>query len=202
MNLDPTKTKISLPSPARQALESDSGRKRLRVLFVGPDPLGDDYPPIDIAREWQGLTSALMRMSGPVALVRLIPPSFRELNAALTSQFQPYPVIHIFAHRTADSIVLEREDGKASPKPIEDIAKAFVRGNVELVVLNVRSSESLAHRLVENGIAHVIGTRSEVLEQAAKIFAEGLYLSVLTEILIDFSRKIKTPGFESPDFPG
>jgi len=156
---------------ATQAAARPEARQRLRILVVAPDPLGQPLSPLSIAAEWAAFVTLVRRFNHPIAVVRLNPPTFTDLQAAVADHAHPFDVIHFIAHGDGKNLALEARDGTVDIQPYSKIAECLKRSPAQLVVLNVCQSRSLAELLSTATIA----AEGDVPDLAAVAFAEGLY---------------------------
>lgn len=185
---------LDLPQPAPPL----AVRPPLRVLALIASPPG--WPPLDVQREWNGLTAALSGLieRGLVRLERLEHASFAELQRRLRGE--EWHVIHFLGHGGFDPAsgegVLLLEDG-GSGRAIDGGALGTLLSgyrSLRLTVLNscegarasqVDSFSGVAQSLVRQGIPAVIAMQTQVVDTAASAFARGFYEAVADGYAVD-----------------
>jgi tetratricopeptide (TPR) repeat protein len=166
-------------------------RDYLRVLVIIAAPVvgerKDREPPapLDARGEWLGLARAVRECHAPIALVRLVPPTFDALRRALAPQARgqglaPH-IVHFIGHGKPRRLAFEDELGRLSWAETDELAAAFQQAGARLVVLNACWSAdadglSVAETLVKDGATEVaIGHERPVVDSAAVAFAATLY---------------------------
>lgn len=88
-------------------------------------------------------------------------------------------IVHFAGHGGPGGIFVRDELGNPRQLTGEALASLFKlsRGTVQCVVLNACWSESQA-KAIRRHVPHVIGTRAEVLDEAALAFSGGFYTAI------------------------
>jgi hypothetical protein len=160
---------------ATQAAARPEACQRLRVLVIAPDPLGQPLSPLSIPAEWAAFVALARRFQHPVAVIRLNPPTFKDLQAAVADRAHPFDVIHFIAHGDGENLALEARDGTLDIQPYSRIAECLALSPAQLIVLNVCKSLPLAELLKANASRAIIAAAGDVPDKPAVEFAEGLY---------------------------
>jgi len=171
------------PEPVHAADAMARASQRLRVLVVSSAPLGDDVP-LDLRREWLLLQKEARDGLLPAAFFRLLPPTRRVLQSALSAcqarRVAPH-VLHFAGHGQVASLAFEDDLCRHAPLVREDLAKDLAGRGVRLVVLNAchtatRETVSLARYLVDQrAVDAAIGHEAPVADAAAALFAAHVY---------------------------
>ena len=169
---------------ATEAAARPEAQARIRVLVVAPDPLGQPLSPLNIAGEWAELAALIQRSDYPAALVRLNPPTFEHLQAAVADLTNPYDVIHFIAHGDGEHLALEARDGGVDRWPYSKIAESLALSPAQIFIFGVCKSLPLALAL-ESAFARqsaksqiscaMIAAPDDVYDDLAEDFARGLY---------------------------
>ncbi len=175
---------------ATEAAARPEARNRIRVLVVAPDPLSTPLSPLNIAAEWNKLATRAQRFKHPVALIRLNPPTFKELQAAAADVTQPFHIIHFIAHGDGKYLALETLDGGLDLRPYDQVAECLARCQAKVILFNVckslplaeETSRRLAHSTSFRGalqtfgrLTTLIAAEGDVPDGGATEFADGLY---------------------------
>lgn len=161
---------------ATEAAAHSEARDRIRVLVVAPDPLGSPLSPLSIAAEWNAFANLARRFDHPVAIIRLNPPTFRNLQAATADSTHPFDIIHFIAHGDGTHLALETLGGGLDRRPYDQIAECLARSKVQVVIFNVCKSLPLADALrAARSDITCIAAEGNVPDRTAVDFAEGLY---------------------------
>jgi hypothetical protein len=194
---------IEVPQPNRSLTVA----LPLRVLVVISSP--DDYPPLDVEKEWQSLLDALQEplQQGAVSLERLDDATPARLQQQL--QRAVYHAFHFIGHgsfdeRAQDGLLIF-EDEANHGRPLSGQALAAMLGgerrSLVLAVLNAcegaRSGgepfSGVAQNLVRLGIPAVIANQSPLTDQAAaalsREFYRGLALGMPVDVALAEGRK-------------
>jgi len=154
-------------------------------------PLG--YPAIGVDTEMEMLSQAIEESRGPNS-IRLSAGAATadSLTKLLTlSRVRRGVVVHLSAHAThaegsEDGLVLEDSRGNGAPHilsrdTLEEVLGVAEQGlsGISLLFLSACKSEELAQVFVECGCRHVIATRHNVLDAAARQFSQNFYCSLL-----------------------
>ncbi|MBN1202674.1 MAG: NACHT domain-containing protein [Anaerolineae bacterium] len=174
-------------------VQTDPGLAQLRrylpVLAVIAAPyagLGGDQDPLipfDRAGEWHLLAQALDAAaqaqpgSAPFALVRLVPPTARQLARALAADGpDAFRVVHFVCHGERDMLHLEDEDGHEAYEVVDHLVRLFEPSRAQLVIMEGCFSPNIAELLIQKTrVEAVIGTRRKLLDEHALAFAARLY---------------------------
>lgn len=164
----------------------------LRVLALISNP--SDYPPLDLAREFQQLNDAVVESRNPgfLTVETLEPASVAALQPRLRSG--EYHILHFSGHGEFDEraedtvkgkIVLKREDGTGQPVDAVTLGRLLRdHTSLRLVILNAcegaRASTrnafaGMAQSLIRQGIPAVIAMQFPMTDDAAQIFSRTLY---------------------------
>ena len=178
-------------------------RDYLRVLVIVAAPVvgerEDQEPPapLNARSEWLGLARAVRASRAPIALVRLVPPTFDALRWALAPQARgqglaPH-VVHFIGHGKPGRLAFEDELGWLSWAGSDKLTEALRQAGVQLVVLNACWSAdadglSVAETLVKHGATEAaIGHERRVADPAAVAFAATLYRELAAGYTLDDS---------------
>ncbi len=179
---------LELPEPVRALAVTPP----LRVLVLIASP--QDYPRLDVEREWANLQRALddLLRAGRVVLERLDVATLGQLQRRLWRG--QYHVFHFIGHGGFDDregeglLVLEDEHERGHRVSSQRIGQLlYDHDPLRLAVLNAcegaRSSHSdpfagMAQRLVQQGVPAVIAMQSEITDRAAIVFAHEFYQAV------------------------
>ncbi|MEW5869350.1 MAG: CHAT domain-containing protein [Chloroflexota bacterium] len=195
---------LSLESPIVRYLELS---ERLRPMRVKP-PLKilamisspSDYPPLDVAREWQNLKNALagLEQSGLVQVERLERASLAVLLARLRRD--SYHIFHYIGHGGFDAhsrdgvLMLEDETGRGRQVGSQHLGMLLHDEHFVLAVLNAceaaRSARDdpfsgTAQSLVQQGIPAVIAMQFAISDQAAITFSLEFYTALAEGYPVD-----------------
>jgi hypothetical protein len=158
-----------------RALAGQGGAAGLRVLCLMPAPL--DEARLRLGAEQRIIREAAERSGGRLAVT--VHPATRiadilpQLHAVLPQ------IVHFAGHGTDDGrLLFEDEVGTSAAVPVEALAPALgLHAPLSCVVLNSCWSAAYADGLLE--CAHtVVGTSSELDDDAGLAFAEGFYTSL------------------------
>lgn len=161
----------------------------VHVLYASP--LDQQLPQIDVRSELEALEAAIQQAQGGVRL-RVGIATTRALTQLLTRSRSGgrQTVLHLSAHvashpQRGTSLVLETAHGEAhvlDRAELEGILGAGQRlEGLPLVFLNSCWSESMAQLFVESGCRHVIATRGEVPDSAARAFTQQFYYALCSQ---------------------
>lgn len=164
----------------------------LRVLTLISNP--SDYPPLDLAREFQQLQDAVVESRNPGFL------TVETLDRASLAELQPrlrsgeYHILHFSGHGEFDQqaedavkgkIVLKREDDTGQPIDAVTLGRLLRdHASLRLVILNAcegaRASTrdafaGMAQSLIRQGISAAIAMQVPLTDDAAQIFSRTLY---------------------------
>ena len=161
---------------ATEAAARPEARNRIRVLVVAPDPLSTPLSPLNIAAEWNKLATRAQRFKHPVALIRLNPPTFKELQAAAADSAHSFDVIHFIAHGDGKHLALETLDGGLDLRPYDQVAECLARCQAQLILFNVCKSLPLAEQCRNLKLQLTcVAAGGDVPDGGATEFADGLY---------------------------
>jgi tetratricopeptide (TPR) repeat protein len=161
--------------PASKVPLQPEAQNRLRILFVGPRPLGGNILLCDPEAEWRFVCSTIERKLSPIALVRLVPPTFSELQDALADLRHPYDIVHIVGCGTDNGLYLERENGYPDFYLLEQLTTAFRRAKAQLVLLNIGKARPLAEALRAVGVPAILASTDTVANTEAEIVLNAFY---------------------------
>jgi tetratricopeptide (TPR) repeat protein len=171
----------------------------INVLAMIASPI--DYPPLDVAHEWEKLNEALgdLITRGLVSLTRLEKADLGSLQRALRRG--RYHVFHFIGHggfdtQAQDGVLLtEGEGGRGRPVSGYDLGTLLHdHRSLRLAVLNAcegaRTSltdpfAGTAQSLVQNGIPAVIAMQFEITDEAAIILAHEFYGALADSYPVD-----------------
>jgi outer membrane protein assembly factor BamD (BamD/ComL family) len=171
----------------------------LQVLVMIASP--QDYPPLDVEREWAKLKEALgdLEARGQVAVTRLETATLASLQRQLRRrQFHIFHFIGhgVFNHQAQDGVLLtEDETGRGRPVSGYDLGTLLHdHRSLRLAVLNAcegaRSSindpfAGAAQSLVQQGLPAVIAMQFEITDPAAITLAHEFYSAVADGYAVD-----------------
>lgn len=194
-NKTPIVRYIELPEPIRPLTVSPP----LRVLVMISNPT--DYEPLDVEREWNNLQTALSDLvqRGTVVLERLDSATVSELQSKL--QERAYHIFHFIGHgvfdeRTQDGVLIFEGTAARGRRVSAQTLGTILHdhGSLRLAVLNAcegaRTSRSdsfagVAQSLVQQGIPAVLAMQFEISDDAAAVFARGLYQAIARGLPLD-----------------
>jgi tetratricopeptide (TPR) repeat protein len=161
--------------PASQVPLQAEAQNRLRVLFVDPRPLRSNMPLRNPEAEWLFVSNTIERKRSPFALVRLVPPTFLELQDALADLRHPYDIIHIVGGDADNGLYLEHENGYPDFYTVDQLTAAFRRAKAQLVILNIGKAQMLAEALRSvDGLA-ILASTDSVTNIEAEIVLNAFY---------------------------
>ncbi len=178
---------LDLPDPPQPL--SVTGPLRLLVVISSPS----DYDPLDVEQEWSLLTGALARQQeeGQVIIQRL-PATMSGLRRRLRQE--EFHIFHFVGHGFYNpdwgdgALVMEDRNGRAHEVPGEELgALLHEYDQTRLAVLNAcegaRGSVSdpfagVAQSLIQQGLPAVVAMQFAITDDAAIIFARGLYAAI------------------------
>ncbi len=161
----------------------------LKILVMISSP--QDYPPLDVEREWTKLKDALRDLEerGGVVLERLDEATLSALQKKLRRRV--YHIFHFVGHGGFDAhaqdgvLILEDENKRARPVSGQDLGTLLHdQRSLRLAVLNAcegtRTSRSdpfagAAQSLVQQGLPAVIAMQFEITDDAAITLAHEFY---------------------------
>jgi len=149
---------------------------RVRILFLGAN---STRQPLDLEREVSRIEQDLRMARERDAL------EFRHVGAVtidtlMQAMLDVSPtIVHFAGHGGARGIFLRDEVGNPRLVTGEALASLFAlfQDTVRCVVLNACWSEAQAHA-IRRHVPHVIGTRDEILDAAARAFSAGFYKAI------------------------
>jgi hypothetical protein len=186
---------IEVPQPNRSLTVA----LPLRVLVVISSP--DDYPPLDVEKEWQSLLDALSEplQQGAVSLDRLDEATPTRLQQSL--QRAVYHAFHFIGHgsfdeRTQEGLLIfedEANHGRALSGQALAAMLGGERRSLVLAVLNACEGahsggepfSGVAQNLVRLGIPAVIANQAPLSDQAAAALAREFYRGLALGMPVD-----------------
>jgi hypothetical protein len=165
------------------------GPIRMLVMISSPD----DYPPLDVEKEWQQLSGALkpLEATGSLTVERLPAASLEELRH--TMMFGDFHVFHYIGHggldkQTGDGLlVLTGSDGRSQLATGPELFVMLANSPIRLAVLNscqgaristIDPYAGTAASLVHQGIPAVVAMQFEISDHAAIAFSRTLYEAI------------------------
>lgn len=188
---------IEVPQPNRPL----TVKLPLNVLVVISNP--EDYPPLDVEKEWQALSDALHDpiQEGMIALDRIDEATPGHLQQQL--QKADYHAFHFVGHGGFNELTQEGllifEDENNHGRPLNGQALSALLGgerrSLVLAMLNAcegaRSGENpfsgVAQNLVRLGIPAVIANQAPLQDQAAIALAREFYRSLAIGMPVDIA---------------
>lgn len=149
---------------------------RVRILYLGAN---SSHQPLDLEREVARIEHDLRMARERDAL------EFRHVGAVtidtlMQEMLDRRPnIVHFSGHGVEEGIVLRDEVGSSRLVTGKALASLFelFRDTVRCVVLNACWSEAQA-RAIREHVPHVVGTRAQILDQAALAFSAGFYKAI------------------------
>jgi len=171
----------------------------LRMLAMISSP--DDFPPLDVEREWSKLTEAIGDLEGQglLELERLEEATLSALQRQLRRG--EYHIFHFIGHGAFDErsqdgvLLLESENGRGRPVSGRDLGTILHdHRSLRLALLNACEGAStarsdpfagVAHSLVQQRIPAVIAMQFEITDEAAITLAHGFYAALVDGYPVD-----------------
>jgi hypothetical protein len=171
----------------------------LRMLVVIASPT--DLPPLDVAREWTNLQSAVhdLVQRGLLTVDRLPAATLPALQQTLRRQ--DYHIFHFIGHGEFDDaagqgyIVFTDAGGRATAVPGEILAPLLHNERtLRLALLNACEGArtlganpfaGIAHLLVQQGVPAVIAMRNAISDEAAIAFSHEFYAALADGYSVD-----------------
>jgi formylglycine-generating enzyme required for sulfatase activity/CHAT domain-containing protein len=194
--LDPSVSLVRAVERPAQPLPPVAGPLHLQLIVASPN--GDEYPPLDVAREIRRIETAL-RGAVAAGAISIDPPiQGKDTRGQLRNRFRPgrgAPVhlLHVIAHGDLDHAaheagVLIFEDADGLPQPTSaDFLMRLLRRQAELprlVLLNAclgalpagqDPTSSLAGVLLRAGVPAVVAMQFDLADDAAAELARVCY---------------------------
>ena len=160
-------------SKASQIVLFEEVQGRVPVLLVVSNPLEHDFAFLD----WHEEIRELERSGLPIALIRLNPPTWIELqNTLLTNKIS---VLHFIGHGNEDGIWLEKENGEAHFIESKDLAEIVRDCDIPLVILNTCNSWGPGQALADAGLNAVVATKRPVVDAIGPSISSTLYNALI-----------------------
>lgn len=171
----------------------------VRALVVISNP--NDYPPLDVEKEWSRLQDALSEVveNGLFQLVRLARADLNELQTQLSKD--QYHILHFIGHGSFDessqtpALQWTNADGSGQSVSAEQLTMLLRdHRQLRLVVLNAcetaRASTrsafaGIAQTLIKQALPAVIAMQFAVSDQAAQVFARVFYSTIANGSSLD-----------------
>lgn len=161
----------------------------VHVLYASP--LDQQMPQLNVQSELEAFSAAMLQAQGSVRL-RVGIATTRALTQLLTRARAGgrRTVLHLSAHMASHaqrgiSLVLETAHGEAHVLDRAELEGLLGTGyrleGLPLVFLNSCWSESIAQLFVESGCRHVIATRGQVPDTAARAFTQQFYYALCSQ---------------------
>jgi hypothetical protein len=149
---------------------------RIRILFLGANSTRE---PLDLEREVSRIQHDLRMARERDSL------EFRHMGAVTSDTLmqamldEAPTIVHFAGHGGTRGIFLRDEMGEPRLVTGDALAGLFAlfQDTVKCVVLNACWSEAQAHA-IRRHVPHVIGTRAEILDEAAQAFSAGFYKAI------------------------
>jgi CHAT domain-containing protein len=186
---------LDLPEPIRPL----AVKPPMRVLVMIASP--NDYPPLDVEREWAKLNEALgdLEQRGLLALERLKPATLAALQRHLRQG--EYHIFHFVGHGAFDErsqdgvLLLEDDEGRGRAISGQYLGTLMHdERTLRLAILNAcegaRTSRSdpfagAAQSLVQQGVPAVIAMQFEITDEAAIVLAHEFYAALADGYPVD-----------------
>ena len=171
----------------------------LRILVILSNP--DDYPKLDVEREWKNLKAALGKLEQKGLLVMELLETVTPMALQYKLRRNDYHIIHFVGHGGFDEqsndgmLLFEDEKGHGKPFSGQDLGTLLHdERTIRLVILNAcegaRTGFSdpfagVAQSLVQQGIPAIIAMQFEITDQAAITFASEFYNAITEGLPVD-----------------
>lgn len=185
--------------PIRGKISSVPSHRRLVVVLA--NPVGGDFPRLDLEREKTQLEAALQGLSG-ISADFLENPTSKKLSDELLSGAD---IFHFAGHGTFDdrdasseggqgAIVLVTGEGAAAPMPAEQLAVNLRGRNVQLVVLSACATAqhsgdnvwgSVAAAMLKAGIPAAVAMQHALWDESALAFSRSFYRTLAAGMPLD-----------------
>ncbi|GIK27958.1 MAG: hypothetical protein BroJett007_10960 [Chloroflexota bacterium] len=156
----------------------------LNILIIISNPIDDSDDPLSFADEWQAIARAFAMRNMQATLIRLSPPTSKNLFYSLQHTNGSIDVMHFIGHGDYDGLVLEDELGNEEYIDAIALADVLKQAEVELVVLNVCESQGPAEALFDAGMRTVLGTTESIEDLNAVLFADEFYSSLASGLSV------------------
>lgn len=175
---EPTRdmTSAEKPAPPPPSTAPLPPTDRIRILFVGANSTRE---PLDLEREVSWIQRDLRMARDRDTL------EFRQVSAVTRDSLmqalldEPPTIVHFAGHGSAKGIFLRDEAGNPCLVTGEALSGLFelFKDTVKCVVLNACWSETQGAAIRQH-VAHVIGTRDQIPDEAALAFSAGFYKAI------------------------
>lgn len=166
-------------------------KQKLKVLFFASDPSNESR--LQLGRELQSIREKLKDNKDFEIKDHLATTPNDVMDEIMTLKPQ---IVHFSGHGSNEGeLKFEDETGNAKPVSPEALATLFslAKDFVKCVIVNTCYAEKQANAIAQY-IPIVIGTRSEISDQAAVSFASGFYTALAPELSIESMEKAFTLG--------
>src|SRR5690554_4615442 len=166
-------------------------KQKLKVLFFASDPSNESR--LQLGRELQSIREKLKDNRDFEIKDHLATTPNDVMDEIMTLKPQ---IVHFSGHGSNEGeLKFEDEAGNAKPVSPEALATLFslAKDFVKCVIVNTCYAEKQANAIAQY-IPIVIGTRSEISDQAAISFASGFYTALSPDLSIESMEKAFTLG--------
>jgi tetratricopeptide (TPR) repeat protein len=180
-------------------METLTGQQKLKVLFFSSDPSNESR--LHLGRELQRIKEKLKENKEFIIHEHLATTPNDVMQEIMTLKPQ---IVHFSGHGSAEGeLKFEDETGKAKSVAPEALATLFscAKDFVKCVLVNTCYAEKQAKAIAQY-IPVVIGTRSEISDEAAISFSSGFYTALNPELSIESIDNAFTLGKVAIQFSG
>ncbi len=157
-----------------QMVLREEAQHRVPVLLVVSNPLESNFAFLD----WQEEVRELERSGLPIALIRLNPPTWSELqNTLLTRKIS---ILHFIGHGNEDGLWLEKENGQANFIHSNDLAEIIRGCGVHLVILNTCNSWGPGQALANANLNAVVASKRQIFDAIGPSISKTLYNALIS----------------------
>lgn len=175
-------------------------KDNLKILIVVSAPIDEEIR-VSARAEITEIHRQLAANSVPVAIIKLVPPTFENLKSIIRKR--DFDIIHFIGHADKESIQLETRSGEKDKVSIQDFTNIFQGTKTKLVVLNNCNSKNIGDKLFYNGPLSIIGTSAKINNNVAVTFSSLLYSNIFSKMtLINFTKELNhSLKREFPEIP-
>lgn len=180
-------------------METAIEKQKLRILFLASDP--SNASRLHLGKELQSIRDKLAENKKFEIKDHFATKPNDVMNEIMNYKPQ---IVHFSGHGSSDGhICFEDETGKSKAIPPEALASLFslASDSVKCVVVNTCFAERQAKAIAQY-IPVVIGTRTDISDEAAINFSTGFYTALNPDLSIDSLKKAYSLGVIAIQFDG